>query len=225
MTANASAVRKTTVFGCPARFVRQRVGDPLQLVRRARVLGLLVAVQVEPSPLVDDDVLEQRPEGPRRRVDLRLRLGREPDHLRVAAALEVEDAVVPPAVLVVADQPSPGIGGERRLAGAREPEEDRDVAGIADVGRAVHREDSVERQAVVHQGEDRLLDLAGVERAPDQHLPPGRMQRDERAGPACRRRAGSASNAGACRTSASGTKATSSSSAGVMNIVRAKSAW
>ena len=39
-----------------------------------------------------------------RRVDLGLGLGREADHLRVAAALEVEDAGVAPAVLVVADQ-------------------------------------------------------------------------------------------------------------------------
>ena len=41
----------------------------------ARVLGLRVAVEVEPPALVDDDVLEQRPEGPRRRVDLGLGLG------------------------------------------------------------------------------------------------------------------------------------------------------
>ena len=51
-----------------------------------------------------DDVLEDRPEGVRRREDLGLGLGREADHLRVAAALDVEDARVAPAVLVVADQ-------------------------------------------------------------------------------------------------------------------------
>ncbi len=60
------------------------------------------------------------------RVDLRLGLGREPNDLRVAATLEVEDAVLGPAVLVVADQPPLGIRRERRLAGPREPEEHRD---------------------------------------------------------------------------------------------------
>ena len=116
------------------------------------------------------------------RVDLRLGLGGEADHLRVAAALEVEDAAVAPAVLVVADQRALGVGRERRLAGAREAEEDRDVAVVADVRRAVHREDALERQPVVHHREDRLLDLAGVERAADQQLGAAGMQHDERAG-------------------------------------------
>jgi hypothetical protein len=59
--------------------------------------------------------------------DLGLGRLRETDRLRVAAALEVEDAIVAPAVLVVADQQPFGIGRERRLARAREPEEDGDV--------------------------------------------------------------------------------------------------
>ena len=50
---------------------------------------------------------------------------------------------------------------------------------VADVRRAVHRQDALERQPVVHHGEDRLLDLAGVERAADQHLRARRMQDDE----------------------------------------------
>lgn len=43
---------------------RKRVRDLRQYVGRARVLGLCVAVQVEHSMLVDDDVLEQRPDTP-----------------------------------------------------------------------------------------------------------------------------------------------------------------
>ena len=85
-------------------------------------------------------------------------------------------------MLVVADQLALGIGRERRLAGAGEAEEDRDVAVVADVRRAVHREDALERQPVVHQREDRLLDLARVEGAADQDLPARRVQHDERAG-------------------------------------------
>ena len=107
---------------------RQRVRDLLELVRGARVLGLRVVVEVEDAALVHDDVLEHGAERARRPVDLRLRLGREADHLRVAAAFEVEDAVVRPAVLVVADQVALRIGGERRLPRAGEAEEDRDAA-------------------------------------------------------------------------------------------------
>ena len=120
------------------------------------------------------------PNRPRRSVDLGLGLRGQPDDLRVAAAFEVEDAVVRPAVLVVADQMPLGIGGERRLAGARKPEEHRHAAVVADVRRAVHRHHAAQRQPVVHDGEDRLLDLARVVRAADQHLGARGMEHDER---------------------------------------------
>ena len=72
--------------------------------------------------------------------DLRLVLFRELDALGVAAAFEVEDSVGAPSVLIVADQVRDGIGRERRLARARQSEEQRAHAVVADVGRAVHGE-------------------------------------------------------------------------------------
>ena len=60
-----------------------------------------------------------------------------------------------------------------------EAEEDRDATVRPDVRRAVHRKHALERQAVVHDGEDRLLDLAGVERAADEQLRASRMEHDE----------------------------------------------
>ena len=50
------------------------------------------------------------------------------DRLGVAAALEIEDALGAPAVLVVADQGARRIGRKRRLAGARQAEEQRRIA-------------------------------------------------------------------------------------------------
>src|SRR3954447_15828055 len=108
--------------------LRVGVRDLLELVRGARVLRLRVVVEVELAVRVDRDVLEDRPERVRRLVDLGLRLRGELDHLRVAAALEVEDAAVPPAVLVVADKGARRISRKRRLPRAREAEEDRDAA-------------------------------------------------------------------------------------------------
>ena len=105
----------------PGALRRQRIRDLLELVGGARVLGLRVVVEIEHATLVHDDVLEDRPERLRHPVDLGLGLGREPDHLRVAAALEVEDTVVAPAMLVVADQLARRIGRERRLARAARP--------------------------------------------------------------------------------------------------------
>jgi hypothetical protein len=59
-----------------------------------------------------DHVLEDRPEAPRGREDLRLGVGREADHLGVAAVLEVEHARGAPAVLVVADEAARRVGAE-----------------------------------------------------------------------------------------------------------------
>src|SRR6185312_6486324 len=82
----------------PRAFRWESVRDALELVRGPRVLRLRVVVEVDRSGLVDRDVLENRPERPGRPPDLRLGLRREPDHLGVAAALDVEDATVAPAV-------------------------------------------------------------------------------------------------------------------------------
>eukprot|EP00955_Chlamydomonas_euryale_P023809 250757-Chlamydomonas_euryale.AAC.19 len=44
-------------------------------------------------------------------------------HLRIAAALCIEHALVVPAMLIVADERSVGVGRERGLAGARQAKE------------------------------------------------------------------------------------------------------
>jgi hypothetical protein len=59
---------------------------------------------------VEVDVLEDRPEPASRGEDVRLVHRREADGLRVAAALEVEHAIVAPAVLVVADEDALRVG-------------------------------------------------------------------------------------------------------------------
>ncbi len=123
--------------------------------------------QMRVSRIVDH-VFQDGAEAQRRRIDVGLGLLGELDALRVAAALEIEHALRAPAVLVVADQGAVGIGGQRRLAGAGQPEEQRDVAVAADVGRAVHRHHALSRQVVVERGEHRLLHLAGVVAAADE---------------------------------------------------------
>src|SRR5690606_24976855 len=99
-------------------------------------------------------VLEDRAEPPGSRPDLRLRLGREPDDLGIAAAFEVEDALVRPAVLVIADKAARGIGGEGCLSRAGEAEEYGRIALWADIGRAVHGQNPLLRQQVVHDREN-----------------------------------------------------------------------
>ena len=159
------------------------VVDERDRVRAARVLRNRIVVEIQgPARRVHHHVLEHGPEPARRAVDLRFRLLRQVDHLRVATTFEVEDAVVAPPMLVVADQAAVRVRGQRRLAGAGEAEEERRVAAGADVGRAVHRHDAPGRQQVVHHREDRFLDLAGIAGAADQHGAAGEVEQDERAG-------------------------------------------
>ena len=54
------------------------------------------------------------------------------------------------------------IGGQGRLASARQAEEDRHVAVLADVDRRVHGQHAFSRQPVIHDPEGALLHLAGV---------------------------------------------------------------
>ncbi len=57
-------------------------------------------------------------------------------------------------------------------------EEQRAVAVLADVGRAVHRHDALGRQIEVQRREHRLLHLARVGRAADQNDLAGEVDRD-----------------------------------------------
>mmetsp|Transcript_58419 Transcript_58419/g.153834 ORF Transcript_58419/g.153834 Transcript_58419/m.153834 type:complete len:661 (+) Transcript_58419:301-2283(+) len=158
-----------------------RVRDELQRVRDARVLreGDIVVVHFA-CRVVPDHVLEHGAKADRV-VDLRLLLAREADGLGVAAALDVEDALRVPDVLVVSDEVTLGVGAEGRLPRAREAEEDGHVVVRPDVRRGVQREGALGRgevalwhegHHVVHDGEDPLLHLAGVLGPEDHHLAP-----------------------------------------------------
>ncbi len=104
--------------------------------------------------------------------DLGLFVLAEVDQLGVAAVLKVGDAVVAPAVLVVAQQRPARIGRQGRLARARKPQQQGNVAVRPLVGRAVQGQDALAWQHIVHHGEHQLLDAAGIGRAKDDAQPP-----------------------------------------------------
>ena len=85
----------------------------------ARVFSVR-AVEIERARhVVDRDVLQDGPEAPGRCIDFGLCLGAQANHLGVATPFEVEQSVVAPAVLVIPDQATVGIGGKGRLSGPR----------------------------------------------------------------------------------------------------------
>lgn len=127
---------------------------------------------------VEDDVLEDGAEADGVE-DVGLLLGGEADALGVAAALDVEDALVGPAVLVVANQGALGVGGEGGLTGTGETEEDGNVAVGALVGGGVEGQDVVlDWHLVVEDSEDTLLHLTGILGTEDDHLLLGKVDGD-----------------------------------------------
>ena len=96
--------------GWPPRPVGLAFGNEAQWIAAAGILGQAVVREPRHPGIVERHVLEHGSEAGRRREDLRLGVRIEADDLGVAAALEVEDALGPPAMLVVADQRAAGIG-------------------------------------------------------------------------------------------------------------------
>ena len=82
-------------------------------------------------------------------------------------------------MFVVADEAATRVGAERGLAGAAQAEEERRVAVRPLVRRAVHGHHALLGEVVVHHGEHRLLELAGIACAADQNHPLLEVQHDE----------------------------------------------
>ena len=182
---NAECVsrQEDDVLGCGCR--RDGADDVLDVVDgvgHTGVLGDALISEIDVALGIQSDVLQQSValDGV---VDIGLGVLVQVDDLCVAAALEVEDAVVIPAVLVVADQQTLRVGGQGGLAGAGQTEEDGGVlAVLVGVGRAVHGSDALQRQEVVHHGEHTLLHLAAVPGVDDDLLLAGDVEHDSSLG-------------------------------------------
>src|SRR4051812_11892995 len=101
-----------------------RIADKLDRIRPTRIQSDAGVGVVDTVILVEHHVFQHRAEA-ERLENVRLALGGEVDRLRVAATFDIEDAIVAPAVLVVADEMALWIGRERRLARAAEAKEQR----------------------------------------------------------------------------------------------------
>ena len=147
------------------------VGDELDGVGTPRVLGEGgIIVVYYPGLGVENDVLKNGTEADSVE-NIGLLLAREANTLGVAAALNVEDASVAPAVLIITDEVTAGVGGKGGLAGAGETEEESDLSVLALVGGGVEGEDVVlDGHFVEENGEDTLLHLTSVLGTEDDHF-------------------------------------------------------
>ena len=87
--------------------------------------------------------------------------------------------LLPPSVLVIANELALRVCRQRGLARAAEAKENGRVAVRADVGGSMHGHDTLERKVVVHGGEHAFLDLAAVEGAADQRQALAKVDGDE----------------------------------------------
>ena len=81
------------------------IGDEFNRVGAPTVLRQVRAVEVDfPRRRVDHDIFQHSAEPLGGRENFRFRLGRQPDHLGIAATFKIEDGGIGPAMFIVADQ-------------------------------------------------------------------------------------------------------------------------
>ncbi|MNY41782.1 hypothetical protein D3C86_1766210 [compost metagenome] len=118
--------------------------DVIDRIRHAGVFGFRGIVKIDASIGTHGDVFQQRiaADGTE---NVRFRFCRQADRFGVAAAFEVEHAVIVPAVFIVANQTALRIGGKGGFAGAGEAKEYRHITFFTNVSRAVHGGNALQR--------------------------------------------------------------------------------
>src|SRR6266704_3056206 len=148
---------------------------------RAGILRLRAIVEIADSrDRIEYHVLQDRSEALGGRIYGRLRFGAKLDGLRVAPALEIEDAFRAPTVLVVTDQCAAWIGGQSRFPGSRQTEEDGRIILRADVCGTMHGHHFLSGQKVIQRRKYGLLDFSGIRTSPYQDDLLRKINRDHR---------------------------------------------
>ena len=131
-------------------------------IGNTRVLGNTLIGKVDLSFSVNGYIFQKRVSFDRV-VNIRLGVFIEVYNFCVAAAFEVEYAVVIPAVFVISDQQSLRVGRESRFSGSGKTEEDRGVLTFhIGIGGAVHRGNAFQRQIIIHHGKHAFFHFTAV---------------------------------------------------------------
>ena len=136
-------------------------------IGNAGVLGNGLVCEINLAVLVHGNVLEECITADSV-VDVGFGLFVKVNDFGVASAFEVEYTFIVPAVFVIADEQTFGVGREGGLTRTAQSEEDGGVLAVhIGVGGAVHRSDAFEGEVVVLHREHTFLHLAAVPRIDD----------------------------------------------------------
>ena len=165
------------VGGVPAHAGEFGIGDKLDWVGTSSVFRLFGTGIVDfARVLVEHDVFKNgtKLDGVK---DFRFFFVRQINALCVASTFNVEHTVVGPAVLVVANQHTVGVGAQRSFTSAGKPKKERYFSFLALVCGRVQRQDTTLGHEVVHDGKDSLLHLTGVLGAKNNHFTASKVER------------------------------------------------
>lgn len=148
-----------------------RVANVFNGVAGSRILGQCVIVVVNLSAFgIEYDVLKNGSEA-NGVENIRFLLCRQANTLGVAPTLDVENTCIRPAVLIVTDQISVGVGRKGSLSSPGKSEEDSDISVLALIGRRVKGENVVlDGHFIKENGENTLLHLTGILSTKNDHL-------------------------------------------------------
>ena len=112
------------ILGMTAEALPVGVSDMADGVGGPGIFGEGVVIQIYAAGIaVKADIFQNGAETPGGLVDVGFGAGRQTDDFGITAAFDIENAMVAPAVFVIADESPGGIGREAGLAGAGEAEE------------------------------------------------------------------------------------------------------
>ena len=95
-------------------------------------------------------------------INFRLFFGRKVNRFGITAAFDVENAIISPAMFIIADELAASVSREGGFAGARQAKEDGYVAILSFIGGTVHGKHLFLGHDVVHHGEDAFFHFSGI---------------------------------------------------------------
>lgn len=164
------AGQEDDVLGVSADSRDLSVIDELQRIRSSSVFsnGSIMIVNFS-AGFLQHNVLQNSSE-PDSTVDFRLFLLAKSDTLGIASTFDVENTLVSPDVLIVADKFAISDGTKSSFTSSRESEEEANITSSTDIAAGMKREMSLLGHQVVHDGENTLFHFSCVLRSKDNHL-------------------------------------------------------